>query len=234
MLSCLLYARLWISFQASRSIGKRKEARATLQLRSGRTRSLSLSSTSSSHPGLWSCLRLRFINCLVRKGFHESLASFNDDFDLVSEVGRFAACGIIIDVWFYATHKMLHWPRFYKAIHKLHHRFKAPTAVASMYAHPVEFTIGNVLGVILGPAITNCHPFTACFWYAFSLISTGGSHSGYLFFSAEGHDAHHEFFNYNFGVSVFMDKLCGTCYAGSPLWEKNEAKKLLKGNKKLK
>ena len=123
---------------------------------------------------------------LVRKGFHESLASFNDDFDLVSEVGRFAACGIIIDVWFYATHKMLHWPRFYKAIHKLHHRFKAPTAVASMYAHPVEFTIGNVLGVILGPAITNCHPFTACFWYAFSLISTGGSHSGYLFFLPKG------------------------------------------------
>ena len=31
-------------------------------------------------------------------------------------------------------------------------------------------------------------------WLAFTLISTAGEHSGYTFFNAERHDAHHEHF----------------------------------------
>ena len=120
----------------------------------------------------------------------------DDEFVLKREIINFLTHAFIIDVWFYSTHKVLHWPVFYKSIHKLHHRFKAPTAVASMYANPLEFTIGNVLGVILGPALTNCHPATACFWYGFSLISTGGSHSGYFFFSATNHVCIFFLFNY--------------------------------------
>jgi len=123
--------------------------------------------------------------------------------------------GIVIDVWFFSTHIALHWPPLYRAIHKRHHRFKAPTAVACMYAHPLEFCIGNVMGVILGPALTNPHPYVAAFWMAFALTSTSMSHSGYLPFGALHHDQHHEHFDYNFGVAVFMDKLFGTGFHGS-------------------
>ena len=49
-----------------------------------------------------------------------------------------------------------------------------------MYANPIEFALGNLAGVALGPVLTNCHPYTAYFWFAFSLITTGGSHSGYV------------------------------------------------------
>ena len=84
-----------------------------------------------------------------------------------------------------------------------------------MFANPIEFAVGNVAGVVLGPALTNCHPYSAAFWMAFSLISTSGSHSGYYIFGAEEHDAHHEHFDYNYGVSVFMDKLLGTGFKGS-------------------
>ena len=84
----------------------------------------------------------------------------------------------VIDVWFYSTHRLLHVQPIYTWIHKWHHRFKAPNAVCCTYANPIEFNLGNVMGVVLGPALTNCHPYTAAFWLAFSLASTAGSHSG--------------------------------------------------------
>ena len=119
---------------------------------------------------------------------------------------------VTVDVWFYITHRILHYPFLYKLIHKLHHRFKAPTAVACMYANPIEFTIGNHLGVALGPVFSNCHPYTAFFWFFLSLFNTAGAHSGYHVFAAKGHDIHHEKFKYNFGVGGMMDFLCGTRY----------------------
>jgi hypothetical protein len=91
-----------------------------------------------------------------------------------------AVMGVVIEVWFYSTHRLLHWPPLFKAVHKLHHRFHAPTAVASMFAHPFEYVVGNSLGVVLGPALTNCHPFMGAWWLCFCLVSTGGSHCGYF------------------------------------------------------
>ena len=59
--------------------------------------------------------------------------------------------------------------------------------------------MGNLLGVALGPVLTNAHPYTAYGWFVLTLVSTCGSHSGYDFFGAEKHDEHHEFFDWNFG-----------------------------------
>lgn len=137
-------------------------------------------------------------------------------FDLPTAVMHFLMHAITIEIWFFFTHRALHFPVFYRAIHKFHHRFKAPTAVAAVYANPIEFCIGNVGGVVLGPALSNCHPYTAYFWMAFSLISTSMSHSGYSAFAAEEHDQHHEHFDYNYGVLGIMDTIFGTKFAGSP------------------
>jgi sterol desaturase/sphingolipid hydroxylase (fatty acid hydroxylase superfamily) len=47
----------------------------------------------------------------------------------------------------------------------------------------------------------------------------------YAFLGAEEHDAHHEHFDANYGVSLFMDKLCGTHFEGSALQRRvNEAR----------
>lgn len=127
-------------------------------------------------------------------------------FDLPTAALHFAIHGVVIDVWFFVTHRAIHYPLFYRWIHKFHHRFKAPTAVACVYANPIEFIVGNVGGVVLGPALTNCHPYSAGFWMAFALTSTSLSHSGYFAFGAQHHDLHHEHFDYNYGVDVFMDK----------------------------
>lgn len=138
---------------------------------------------------------------------------------------NFLLHSVIIDAWFYSTHIILHWPPLYKSIHKWHHTYHAPTAVCCMYANPLEFAFGNVLGVILGPALTNCHPYECAFWMCFALSSTSGSHSGYKFLGALDHDRHHEHLHCNYGVGVFMDSVFSTKYEGSEL-ERKVNKKL--------
>ena len=133
---------------------------------------------------------------------------------------NFAIHMVIIDIWFYSTHRLLHYGPLYKHIHKFHHTYHAPTAVACMYAHPIEYCIGNVMGVIIGPMLTNCHPYECAFWMAFSLVSTSASHSGYFFLGATDHDAHHEHLYCNYGVGVMMDKIFKTEYEGSELQAK--------------
>jgi len=78
----------------------------------------------------------------------------------------------------------------------------------AVYAHPIEFIFGNVAGVTIGPILCRVHPYTCYAWYAFALSTTCRHHSGYDFFDAQEHDAHHEFFHWNFGA--YMDDMLGT------------------------
>ena len=52
-------------------------------------------------------------------------------------------------------------------------------------AHALAVLTPQTLGVVLGPALTNCHPYSAMFWMCFGLVSTSGAHSGYFVFGAE-------------------------------------------------
>lgn len=133
-----------------------------------------------------------------------------DDWRPVVEIPKLLVSFWIVSVWFYSTHRMLHWKCFYKTIHKLHHSLTAPPAMGSVYTHPVEFFIGNVAGVALGPIVTNAHPYTAYLWYGLAMTDTCRVHSGYKFLGASRHDDHHnDYFNYNFGNRA-MDTLFGT------------------------
>jgi sterol desaturase/sphingolipid hydroxylase (fatty acid hydroxylase superfamily) len=52
---------------------------------------------------------------------------------------------LLEEVLFYYSHRLLHWKRIYKYVHKQHHDFKAPIGIAAEYAHPIEFVFGNLL-----------------------------------------------------------------------------------------
>ncbi|KAJ8134760.1 hypothetical protein OY671_012027, partial [Metschnikowia pulcherrima] len=42
------------------------------------------------------------------------------------------------DTWFYWTHRWMHRPRVFRAVHAIHHASSPPTAWAAMNFHPAE------------------------------------------------------------------------------------------------
>lgn len=119
---------------------------------------------------------------------------------------------IVTELGFYVVHIFLHsQPILYKHVHKVHHRFQAPTAMACVYAHPLEFLVGNLFPIFLGPILTNAHPFTCYVWFAAAMTSTCKGHSGYRIFGhADYHEEHHLLYNYNYGGMYVLDTLFGT------------------------
>ncbi len=119
---------------------------------------------------------------------------------------------IVTELGFYMIHIVMHsQPVLYKHVHKVHHRFQAPTAMACVYAHPLEFLVGNLLPIFLGPILTNAHPFTSYLWVTAAITSTCKGHSGYRILGhVDYHEEHHYFYKYNYGGMYVLDTLFGT------------------------
>jgi len=119
---------------------------------------------------------------------------------------------LVAEAAFFGFHGMLHWsPILYRHIHKVHHRFPAPTAMACVYAHPIEFALGNVLPIYLGPMMVNAHPTTCYIWWSLAMLGTCKGHSGYRILGhADYHEEHHVLYKYNYGGMGVLDRLLGT------------------------
>lgn len=124
-----------------------------------------------------------------------------------------AAFSILEEILFYYSHRLFHYPSLYKHYHKQHHEWTAPIGVVSIYAHPLEHVISNLLPVVSGPVLLGSHLSTTSLWYCVALVSTTISHCGYhlpFLPSPEFHDFHHLRFNQCFGVFGILDRLHGT------------------------
>ncbi len=127
-------------------------------------------------------------------------------------VGDLLLCFLGREVLLYYAHRLLHTPRLYRTVHKAHHRFTAPFALAAQYAHPLEHLLANMLPVVLPAVMLRVHVWTLWAFLAAVLVETSTAHSGYDFFHglARMHDAHHERSTLNFGAYGLMDWLHGT------------------------
>jgi Delta7-sterol 5-desaturase len=128
------------------------------------------------------------------------------------------------DSWFYWTHRWMHQPRLFKAAHAVHHASRPPTAWAAMSFHPWE----AISGAIFIPAMLFLVPIHIGALAVVMLIATimgVTNHMGWEIFparwvngwfgrhfiSASHHEAHHRFYNCNYGLYFrFWDRLCGT------------------------
>uniref|UniRef100_A0A914W4A6 Fatty acid hydroxylase domain-containing protein n=1 Tax=Plectus sambesii TaxID=2011161 RepID=A0A914W4A6_9BILA len=126
--------------------------------------------------------------------------------------GEAIACETVVALFYY-SHRLLHHPRIYKHVHKVHHEWTAPIGIVSIYAHPFEHLVSNLLPPLVGPVLCGSHIATTWLWYTLALFSTTISHCGYHFPflpSPESHDFHHLKFTQNYGVLGVFDRLHGT------------------------
>ncbi|KAJ5648611.1 hypothetical protein N7490_004983 [Penicillium lividum] len=119
---------------------------------------------------------------------------------------------LLRETMFYYSHRLLHIPYLYRRIHKKHHRFTAPIALAAQFAHPLEQIFANALPISLPPQLLQSHVLTFWAFLAWELFNTATVHSGYDFFhnKAKMHDLHHEKFNLNYGSVGLLDWIHGT------------------------
>ncbi|XP_026322079.1 methylsterol monooxygenase 2-2-like isoform X2 [Hyposmocoma kahamanoa] len=161
---------------------------------------------------------------------------------------QFPVIFIYSDYTTYIMHRMYHTPWLYKNFHKLHHKYKQPTAFSVTAIHPVEIThiqLTMCLPLFTIPVHWLSFYSVALYIYYHGIID----HSGINFKAqwwqpwqpdADFHDKHHEFFHCNFGFNmVLWDKLHGTMrkqnrlytedtYHGeAPLLDSIEAKELI-------
>ncbi|KAI9217627.1 hypothetical protein BC828DRAFT_390706 [Blastocladiella britannica] len=130
-------------------------------------------------------------------------------------------CAIMEEAFFYVIHRALHWGPLYRHVHKFHHQFVAPMALSTTYAHPVEYVLSNLTGIVTAPATLGIHPYSIFVWVTFSLSSVIHAHSGYEIYgwpSARLHDWHHYSFNNAFGTYGLLDTWFGTM--GGDRWFK--------------
>ena len=147
-----------------------------------------------------------------------------DDFGIVYFfISIFIMIGIH-DTYFYWSHRLIHIPKLFNTIHKVHHLSNNPTPWASFSFHPIEaiISIGYIPIIVF---LLPCHPLALFVFLSIMLIISVVGHLGYEFFSnkfmnnyigkwinpSTFHNFHHKKSNYNFGLYfTFWDRIMGT------------------------
>lgn len=134
------------------------------------------------------------------------------------------------DTWFYWTHRVMHRPAWFRAMHAVHHASRPPTAWAAMSFHPWEAITGAVvipvlvfiipihvamLGLVL-MVMTVMGVTNHMGWEMFPRALVHSRLGGWLI-TASHHQRHHEEYKCNYGLYFrIWDRLCGTDRGLSP------------------
>ncbi|KAJ3389228.1 Chromosome 5 4 [Entophlyctis sp. JEL0112] len=126
---------------------------------------------------------------------------------------------LILELTLGGFHLLVHHPKVYRYVHKIHHEFTAPMAMAATYAHPVDHFFVNLMPTVLGPLLLQSHMLVQLCSVTIIIASTACNHSGYWVpgWDPLFHDYHHLKFNVNFGVGVCLDWFLGTLVSNEVL-----------------
>lgn len=129
---------------------------------------------------------------------------------------------VVEDTFFYWGHRFLHSPWGYQNIHYLHHQYQSPIAMASSYAHLVEFMFLGT-GFAVGPMVFGVdHLFTLWVWTFIRQAEALDCHCGFdfpwhlskfmpFYCGPHHHDHHHKTYSGNFASTfTWWDYFMGT------------------------
>jgi sterol desaturase/sphingolipid hydroxylase (fatty acid hydroxylase superfamily) len=105
------------------------------------------------------------------------------------------------DCTFYAIHKyLLHSRIGYSFVHKYHHEFKRPVAVAALYGHWLEMIL-SMIPVVLGPLLFGASDWM---WEAWTVVTTFEALVAHDPNISEFHPGHHRDPTQNFALGLHV------------------------------
>lgn len=131
---------------------------------------------------------------------------------------------IVHDTWFYWVHRIMHYPKLFRILHKVHHQSFNPTPWTAFSFHPTEaFLEIAFLPIIV--CLMPVHPFIVLLFSIWSLSFNIIGHTGFeimpkgfvnhpvfrWFNTPTHHNLHHQVSNCNYGLYFnFWDWIMGT------------------------
>ena len=136
----------------------------------------------------------------------------------------FPIMAVIHDAYFYWTHRLMHHPALYKAVHLLHHKSTNPSPWAAYAFYPTEAVIeAGVFFVFV--MIMPLHKIHLSFFFLFMIIYNVYGHLGWELYpkkfsssyfgkwinTSVAHNQHHQYVKGNYGLYfLWWDKWMGT------------------------
>lgn len=160
---------------------------------------------------------------LQKAGFTQLYTPMNK-FGWLYLVGSFFLLTFIHDAYFYWTHRLMHYPRLFSKLHKVHHISNNPTPFTSLSFHPLE-AIVEIAIVPITVLFIPFHPLVLFLLGLWSLFFNIIGHLGYELFpkgfvhhpilkwlnTSTHHNMHHSRSNCNYGLYYnFWDTMMRT------------------------
>ncbi|MEO1251697.1 MAG: sterol desaturase family protein [Pseudomonadota bacterium] len=135
-----------------------------------------------------------------------------------------AALIILHDAWFYWTHRLIHHPKLFRRLHRLHHKSNNPTPWTA-YSFDSGEAVINALYLPVALAIIPSSGLAIFVFLLVMIVKNATGHCGYELFPARRngrplldwlttvthHDLHHAQAGWNFGLYfTFWDRIMGT------------------------
>lgn len=124
-------------------------------------------------------------------------------------------CTVSYEILFYYSHRFMHTRLMFNRFHKRHHEFTIPVSYLTIYTHPLEHFLSNMLPIAAGPVLTRAPMSTIWIYAGLNIVVAILEHSNIdIPFIQDSiiHGVHHEKFKFNFGSSGWLDFLHDTLY----------------------
>ena len=138
---------------------------------------------------------------------YEYFVIYKQEFNYFYTIKRIFISIFLLDFFFYCCHSIMHIKILYRWSHKLHHKYRDSVGMEALYLHWFDLYFGNIFPLYV--CMFTADLYTIIIWTFIVITSTIISHSGIL---KSGHNDHHKYFVYNYGLGVYMDRLLETDY----------------------